>query len=89
MELLGSSVNSTTNNFVKNLEKIFVLANLNSDLFSGGIYPEKVYKKDLSKELLNTALKASQDFFNGKHFNSTHWRRFGSYLDYLNRNESN
>jgi hypothetical protein len=42
---------------------------------TGGIkYPEKVevfYKKDLSKELLNTALKASQDFFNGKHFNST------------------
>jgi hypothetical protein len=31
----------------------------------------KLYKKDLSKELLNTALKASQDFFNGKHFNST------------------
>jgi hypothetical protein len=27
---VGSSVNSTTNNFVKNLEKIFVLANLNS-----------------------------------------------------------
>jgi hypothetical protein len=27
MELCGSSVN-TTNNFVKNLEKIFVLANL-------------------------------------------------------------
>jgi hypothetical protein len=44
MELVGSSVNSTTNNFVKNLEKIFVLANLNSaGLFSGGIkYPEKV-----------------------------------------------
>jgi hypothetical protein len=44
MELCGSSVNSTTNNFVKNLEKIFVLANLiPAGLFSGGIkYPEKV-----------------------------------------------
>jgi hypothetical protein len=39
---VGSSV-STTNNFVKNLEKIFVLANLNpAGLFSGGKYPEKV-----------------------------------------------
>jgi hypothetical protein len=28
---VGSSVNSTTNNFVKNLEKIFVLANLIQD----------------------------------------------------------
>jgi hypothetical protein len=28
-------------------------------------------------------LKASQDFFNGKHFNSTATEGLGSYLDYL------
>jgi predicted lipoprotein len=87
---VGSSVNSTTNNFVKNLEKNVRSGKIGipAGLFSGGIkYPEKVeafYKKDLSKELLNTALKASQDFFNGKHFNSNATGEgLGSYLDYL------
>ena len=87
---VGSSVNSTTNNFVKNLEKNIRSGKLGipAGLFSGGTkHPEKVeafYKKDLSKELLNTALKASQDFFNGKHFNSAATGEgLGSYLDYL------
>jgi hypothetical protein len=59
MELVGSSVNSTTNNFVKNLEKIFVLANLNSaGLFSGGIKylrKSKFYKKIFQKSLKGKA----------------------------------
>jgi predicted lipoprotein len=87
---VGSSVNTTTNNFVKNLEKNVRSGKLGipAGLFSGGVkYPEKVeafYKNDLSKELLNTAVKASQDFFNGKHFNSTATGEgLGSYLDYL------
>lgn len=87
---VSSSVNITTNNFVKNLEKDIRSGKLGipAGLFSSGIkFPEKVeayYKNDLSKELLNTALKASQDFFTGKHFNkSTSGEGLQSYLDYL------
>jgi hypothetical protein len=49
---VGSSVNSTTNNFVKNLEKNIRSGKLGILFFSGGIkYPEKVeaFIKDLSK----------------------------------------
>jgi predicted lipoprotein len=87
---VSSSVNITTNNFVKNLEKNIRAGKLGipAGLFSSGIkYPEKVegfYKNDLSKELLNTAIKASQDFFNGQHFNkTTAGEGLKSYLDYL------
>jgi predicted lipoprotein len=87
---VSSSVNITTNTFVKNLEKNIRSGKtgIPAGLFSGGVkYPEKVeafYKKDLSKELLNTALQASQDFFNGKHFNkSISGEGLKSYLDYL------
>lgn len=85
-----SSVSITTNKFVKNFEKNVRAGKIGipAGLFSGGVkYPEKVeafYKNDLSKELLNTAVKASQDFFNGKHFNkSTTGEGLASYLDYL------
>lgn len=87
---VSSSVNVTTNNFVKNLEKNIRSGKLGipAGLFSSGVkYPEKVeafYKNDLSKELLNTAIKASQDFFNGQHFNkTTSGEGLKSYLDYL------
>jgi predicted lipoprotein len=87
---VSSSLNITTNNFVKNLEKSIRAGKLGipAGLFSSGVkYPEKVeayYKNDLSKELLNTAIKASQDFFNGKHFNNTTaGEGLKSYLDYL------
>jgi hypothetical protein len=58
-------------------------------VFSSGVkYPEKTeayYKNNISKILLNEAVKASQDFFNGKHFNSTTTGEgFRSYLDFLN-----
>lgn len=88
---VSSSVNITTNNFVKNLEKNVRSGKLGipAGVFSSGVkFPEKVeayYKNDVSKELLNTAIKASQDFFNGKHFNSaTTGEGLKSYLDYLN-----
>ncbi|MGO4820882.1 MULTISPECIES: imelysin family protein [unclassified Flavobacterium] len=88
---VSSSVNITTNNFVKNLEKNVRSGKLgipSGALSSGVTFPEKVeayYKNDVSKELLNTAIKASQDFFNGKHFNSaTTGEGLKSYLDYLN-----
>jgi hypothetical protein len=49
--------------------------------------PEKsrgFYKNDVSKELLNTAMQASKDFFNGKHFNNaTTGEGLKSYLDYV------
>lgn len=88
---VSSSLNKMTNNFVKNLEKDIRTAKLGipAGLFSNGTkYPEKTeayYKNDISKELLTIALKAEQDFFNGKHFNSaTTGESLKSYLDYLN-----
>jgi predicted lipoprotein len=87
---VSSSVSITINNFVKNLEKNVRTGKLGipAGVFSSGIkYKEKVeafYKDDLSKELLNTSIKASQDFFNGKHVNNaTEGEGLKSYLDYL------
>ncbi|MFT5252999.1 MAG: putative lipoprotein [Flavobacteriales bacterium] len=87
---VSSSVNVTTNNFVKNLEKNVRSGKLGipSGVFSSGVkFPEKVeayYKNDVSRELLNTAVQASKDFFNGKHFNSsTTGEGLKSYLDYV------
>lgn len=88
---VSSSVNKTTNLFVKNLEKDIRTAKLGipAGIFSAGIkYPEKIegyYKNDISKELLNVATKAAQDFFNGKYFNSTTTgESLKPYLDHLN-----
>jgi len=87
---VSSSVNITTNTFVKNLEKNVRSGKIGipAGVFSGGVkYPEKVeayYKNDVSKELLTSAIKASQDFFNGKHFNSAiTGEGLKSYLDYV------
>lgn len=87
---VSSSVNKTANLFVKNLEKDIRTGKLGipAGVFSGGVkYPEKVeayYKNDVSKELLNVAIQASQDFFNGKHFNTaTTGVSLKSYLDHL------
>ena len=88
---VSSSLNKTTNLFVKNLEKDIRTGKLGipAGIFSSGVkYPEKVeayYKNDISKELLNVSIKASQDFFNGKHFNhATTGEGLKSYLDFLN-----
>tara|TARA_R110000868_G_scaffold51482_9_gene163158 strand:+ start:77 stop:1195 length:1119 start_codon:yes stop_codon:yes gene_type:complete len=88
---VSSSVNVTTNNFVKNLEKNVRSGKIGipAGVFSTGVkFPEKVeafYKNDVSRELLETAIKASQDFFNGKHFSSTTTGEgLKSYLDYVN-----
>ena len=87
---VSSSVNITTNNFVKNLEKNVRSGKLGipSGVFSSGVkFPEKVeayYKNDVSRELLNTAVQASKDFFDGKHYNSaTTGESLKSYLDYV------
>lgn len=88
---VSSSVNKTTNLFVKNFEKDIRSGKIGipAGIFSGGtLFPEKTeayYKNDVSKILINEALKAQQDFFNGKHFNSaTTGESLKSYLDYLN-----
>ena len=88
---VSSSVSKTTNLFVKNLEKPIRTGKIGipSGLFSSGtLFPEKVeayYKNDVSKELLNVAIQAEKDFFNGKYANSaTTGPSLKSYLDYLN-----
>ncbi|TDD96166.1 imelysin family protein [Flavobacterium cellulosilyticum] len=87
---VSSSVNITTNLFVKNLEKYIRSGKIGipAGVFSSGaLFPEKVeglYHKTISKELLTVALQAEQDFFNGKHFNSTATGpSLQSYLDYV------
>jgi hypothetical protein len=72
-----SSVNKTTNNFIKNLEKDIRTAKLGipAGLFSNGTtYADKVeayYKNNVSRTLLNTGIQAEIDFFNGKAFSSS------------------
>ena len=88
---VSSSVNKTTNLFVKNLEKDIRTGKIGipAGLFSGGTtFPDKVegyYKNDISKELFNISIQAAQDFFNGKDFNSTATGpSLKSYLDHIN-----
>ena len=86
----SSSTNKIVNNFVKYFEKDIRSGKVGipSGVFSdGALFPEKVeayHKNDISKTLLNEAVKATQDFFNGKHFNSdTQGESLKSYLDFL------
>ena len=74
---VSSSVNITTNNFIKNFEKDVRSGKVGipAGIFSNGVtYADKVeayYKNDVSKTLLTAGIKAQQDFFNGKAFNGT------------------
>lgn len=88
---VSSSVNRMVNIFVKNFEKNVRAGKVGipAGIFSTGTtYADKVeayYQNDISKVLLNEAVKASQDFFNGKHFNSSETGPgLKAYLDYLN-----
>lgn len=88
---VNSSVSKTANLFVKTLEKPIRTGKVGipAGLFSSGtVFPNKVeayYKNDVSRELLNIAIQAEQDFFNGKYANSaTTGESLKSYLDYLN-----
>jgi len=93
-----SSLSITVNNYIKHFEKDLRAGKIGypAGIFSAGTtYPEKTeayYKNDVSKELLNTAVQAAQDFFNGKYFNSdTTGPGLKDYLDFLNavRNSQN
>jgi hypothetical protein len=87
----SSAINITVNSFVKNYEKdvragkVGIPAGIYS---SGTTFSNKVeayYKNDISKILLEEAIKASRDFFNGKHFNSaTEGKSLKTYLDLIN-----
>lgn len=88
---VSSSVNRMVNNFVKYFEKDIRSGKVGipAGIFSNGtLFPEKVeayHKNDISKLLLNEAIMATQDFFNGKHFNATtEGASLKSYLVYLN-----
>ena len=85
-----SSVSKTINAFLENLEKNTRAGKVGipAGLFSGGTkFPEKVeafYHNNVSKTLYNTAIQATQDFFNGKNFNSTvTGPSLKGYLDFL------
>ena len=85
---VSSSTNKMVNLFVKNFEKDIRSGKVGipAGIFSNGtLFPEKVegyYKKDISRNLLNSAIKAQQDFFNGKYFASSQvGPSLKSYLD--------
>ncbi|MFP5437338.1 MAG: imelysin family protein [Bacteroidia bacterium] len=71
------SLNHSTNNLVKNLEKDIRNPKLGipSGLFSNGtLYPDKVeayYRNNVNKILLNEAVTASKNFFNGTYYNGS------------------
>jgi predicted lipoprotein len=88
---VSSSVNRMVNNFVKYFEKDVRAGKVGipAGIYSNGtLFPEKVeayYKNDISKILLDESVIGAQDFFNGKHFNSTtEGMSLKSYLDFLN-----
>jgi len=86
---VSSSVNITLNNFLEGFEKDIRAGKvgLPAGKFSTGTRPQDVegyYKKDVSKILLNTAVKGAQDFFNGKNFNTNATGPgLKEYLDFL------
>ncbi|NQY05253.1 MAG: imelysin family protein [Flavobacteriaceae bacterium] len=85
-----SSVNKLVNDFIFYYEK-GLRANkigIPAGVFSSNTLPDNVeafYRKDISKTLTLDGLHAVEDFFNGKHFNSSvTGESMKSYLDYLN-----
>lgn len=88
-----SAVNKLVNDFIFYYEK-GLRANkfgIPAGIFSSSPLPEKVeafYRRDISKELAEEALQAVEDFFNGKHYNSSATgESFKSYLTYLQRSD--
>ncbi|MFK7060381.1 imelysin family protein [Flavobacterium oreochromis] len=91
----SGSVNLTVNAYIEYFEKHIRLGKVGypAGKFSNGIQPNKVeayFKKDISKILLNEAVQASADFFNGKYFSSDQTGpSLKSYLDHLNVQRNN
>lgn len=86
----SGSVDKTANAFMFYYEKALRAGKVGipAGVFSPDPLPlnvEALYKADISKILLQTALTATQDFFNGKSVNSSaQGQGFKSYLDFLN-----
>lgn len=86
-----ASVDKLTNDMIFNLEKVTRAGKIGIPIDFFGqppvIAPEKVealYKQNVSKELLISSIKASQDLFNGKYLNSEReGESLKSYLDEL------
>lgn len=84
-----SAVNKLTNDFIFYYEAMVRSKKVStpSGVFSGTInitYIEAYYKNDISKLLFEESLTATQNFFAGKHFNSsTTGESLESYLDYI------
>ncbi len=88
-----SSVNKIVNDFINYYERGLRANKIGTPAgnFSNMPLPEKVeafYRKDVSKELALDALKAVQDFFNGKAYNtSATGESYKSYLIALDRSD--
>ncbi len=86
----SGSVDKLANDYVFYYEKALRAGKVGipAGVFSNEPLPEKVeafYKEDISKQLAIEALQATQNFFEGKHFNSaTKGESFKTYLAYLN-----
>jgi predicted lipoprotein len=92
---IGSPFSTMINAFTYNLEKEVRASKVGipAGVFSNNVtYPnqtEAFYSGKISKQLLIASVKASQDFFNGKHFNSSQTGlSLKSYLDFLKNNGS-
>lgn len=87
---VNGSVDKVTNDFIFYYEKALRAGKVGipAGIFSNDPLPQNVealYKGDISKELLLASINTTQDFFNGKHFNSnTTGIGFKDYLDALN-----
>ena len=85
-----SSVNTMVNNYLFYYEKFLRAGKIGipAGVFSGSELSDRVearFRGDVSKELFLTALQASQDFFNGVHYNGQGTGiSLKDYLDELN-----
>jgi hypothetical protein len=85
----SSSVNKMVNDYLFYYEKALRAGKIGipAGVFSASPLPDRVeglYAGNISKQLFDASLKASIDFFNGTHFNSTtKGESLSSYLDYL------
>ncbi|MEQ8524896.1 imelysin family protein [Gracilimonas sp.] len=87
----NSSLDMMVNDYIYYYEKHLRAGKIGipAGVFSGSplsTHVEAYYSNDFSKELFNTSLDATQNFFNGVHINqpSESGESLSSYLDYLN-----
>jgi predicted lipoprotein len=85
----SGAVDQTTNAFLFYYEKALRAGKIGipAGVFSGGPLPQNVeasYSQENSKQLLETALTAAQNFFNGNGINGSNGTSLKAYLDVLN-----